>query len=132
MKDLITILLVGVFIVLRIRSGLKKAVEETSQAPMNPTDWEGEEPYMEEEEVIEEPETKSRFEQILAMMGKSQGPKQALEPKPIVNKPVEVTPSKTTSISTPERGESIRHELHSAKGARKAFIYSEIFKRKYE
>ena len=132
MKDLITILVIGVIIVLRIRSGLKKTIEETSQTPEAPTDWEGEELYMGEEELIEEPEKRSRFEQILAIMGKSQESRQAPAPKLVESNPAEIVQSVTTPTSTPERRQSLRHELRSVQGARKAFIYSEIFKRKYE
>ncbi len=130
MKDLITILVIGVVIVLKIRGGLKKTMEETSQTPEAPTDWEGEKPYMEEEELIEGPGTESRFEQILAMMGKPQGPKQAPVPKLVESKPAEITQSAPTPQPAPRKSHSIGNELRSPQEARRAFIYSEIFKKK--
>lgn len=131
MKDLITLLIVGVVLVLKVRSAFKESPAQAEPETSDPLDMEGEKPYWEVEEEMEEAPKESKMEQILTMLGQPRKP----QPKPApvapatVSKPMPVT--KTLSQPTPRKKESINGQLHSANGARRAFIYSEIFKRKY-
>ena len=138
MEDLLTIVFVVIAIVFKVRSSIKKTAEETASSPAeHPIDWEGEYPpyvVVDEEEVVEDTEKKSKIEQMMAMLGKSKDAEQApmpkVMPKPVVNK---VVAKPTETRKTESRCEhNISRELRSTQGARKAFIYSEIFKRKYE
>ena len=143
MEDLLTIVLVVIAIIVKVRNGMKNTAEEAVPSPAEqPTDWEGEHPpyvLVDEEELVEDTEKKSKIEQMMAMAPgllvrfqkreKSiSGPKVA--PKPVINKPA--TKPIVTRKAESHCEYNINRELHSTQGARRAFIYSEIFKKKYE
>lgn len=135
MEDWIGILFAVGFIAIKIWSGAKESSDKTAPTTTKPIiDWEDEEePYMEEKRT-EEPRTMSRVEQMLTMLGQPRANQQAPKPKPVapkpIQKPVNIKPIKPIQ-SPPKKESPIARELRSAQGARKAFIYSEIFKRKY-
>lgn len=131
MEDWIfTVFFVG-YIVFSIWKEFTKGDTDTEPAPVEPTDGENEEVCMEEEGENDSSETKSKVEQILAMLGKMQTPQPESASKSVMPTPMSVKPS-VPSKSASHHEAAVNHELHSAQGARKAFIYSEIFKRKYE
>ena len=137
MEEGIYVILAIGFMIFKIWTSIKGNKTENTPSPVESTIWEGEEPYMEEEvSFIEKenctkvPETKNRIEHMLAMLGKPRVPQQKPTAKPMANQSMntKVVESPQT-IPLPKF--SINRELRSAQGARKAFIYSEIFKRKY-
>jgi hypothetical protein len=138
MEDLLTIVLVVIAIIVKVRNGMKNTAEEAVPSPAEqPTDWEGEHPpyvLVDEEELVEDTEKKSKIEQMMAMLGKSKDTQQApmpkVAPKPVINKPA--TKPIVTRKAESHCEHNINRELHSTQGARRAFIYSEIFKKKYE
>lgn len=138
MEDLLTVIFVVIAIIIKVRSGIKKTAEETSSSPTEqPIEWEGENPpyvVVEDEEVVEGAEQKSKVEQMMAMLVKpkdtEQKPVAKVAIKPVVNQPV-VKPIEMRKVGSPSE-HNISRELRTTQGARKAFIYSEIFKRKYE
>lgn len=140
MEDHIYILLAVGFVFFRILTSIKGNKTIDIPTSVDPSDWEGEKPYMgeekensylEEEKRADSSETKSRIEQMLTMLGKPRTHQPNPTPKTIVTKPA-MTKSTEISKSTSRHNNSIGYRLHSAQGARQAFIYSEIFKRKYE
>ena len=130
MKDLIPILVVVVILILKARNAMKEAQPQTEANTSDPLDWEGEKPYWEEEE---QPETTrqpmSDVEQILTMLGQPRPAQTVSAEKSIKEKPAASTMDKQPT--TPRKGHSISNGLRSPQEARRAFIYSEIFKRKY-
>ncbi|MBR3896923.1 MAG: hypothetical protein IKJ42_07945 [Bacteroidaceae bacterium] len=136
MKDLIPILVVVVILILKARNAMKEAQPQTEANTSDPLDWEGEKPYWEEEE---QPETTrqpmSDVEQILTMLGQPRPAQTVPAEKSIKEKPAASTMDKKTTLvpqpTTPRKGHSIGNGLRSPQEARRAFIYSEIFKRKY-
>ena len=133
MEDLLTIILVVIVIVFKVRNSIKKMAEEATSSPAEqPTDWEGEfSPYVvvEEDELVEDTEKKSKIEQMMAMLEKSKNTQQAPMPKV---KPKPVAKPTVTRKAESRCEHNISRELRSTQGARRAFIYSEIFKKKYE
>ena len=71
MEDLLTIVLVVIAIIVKVRNGRKNTAEEAVPSPAEqPTDWEGEHPpyvLVDEEELVEDTEKKSKIEQMMAI-----------------------------------------------------------------
>ena len=89
-------------------------------------------PLKEREASIEVSEKRRSIEQMLAMLGKPCPPQSKPTPQPIAPTPKRTKVLESTNKPLHRQKSSINHELHSVKAARKAFIYSEIFKKKYE
>ena len=141
--DIFWIIIVGGSIVWEVIKSLKGDSEDTKEnfpeipVPVSEEMEEGvavEEvhPLKEREASIEVSEKRRRIEQILAMLGKPCPPQSKPTPQPIASTPKRTKVLESTNKPLHRQKSSINHELHSVKAARKAFIYSEIFKKKYE
>lgn len=143
MEDLIGILVAVGFIVFKIWTGTKGETEEAAPATTPQTDWE-EEPFNPEEaewtdetpeamrpvQVEEQPRKVRSLSDLLASL--NQAPRSE-EVKRVVPKPVAEAPKPVVQqpATTKQPSHPIGQCLQSPQEARRAFIYSEIFKRKY-
>lgn len=135
MKDLIPILVVVVILFLKARNAMKEVQPQTEANNSEPLDWEEEKPYWEEEEQPEATrQPMNKVGQILTMLGQPRPAQTVPAEETVKEKPITHTTNKKTAPMpqpTPRKGHSIGNGLHSPQEARRAFIYSEIFKRKY-
>lgn len=136
MEDLIGILVAVGIIVFKIWTGMKGETEEAAPTTTSQTDWE-EEPFNPEEaewtdetpetmrpiQVEEQPRKVRSLSDLLASLNQAPRPEKV---KHVVPKPVAPQP-----VTTKHSSHSIGQRLQSPQEARRAFIYSEIFKKKY-
>ena len=144
MEDLIAILFAVGVIVFKIWNGMKGETVEAAPTTTSETDWE-EEPFNPEEvewvgeepatmrpiQAEEQPQKVRSLNDLLASLNqapraekvKRHTPQMAKSPKPAAPQPIKAKQNTSRPIG---------QRLQSAQEARRAFIYSEIFKRKYE
>lgn len=138
MEDFIGILVAIGFIVFKIWSGTKQSTEEAfptttaEEEPFNPEEAE----WMEEAPMSTQPvqteETSRRFNSLNELLASLKQTPRSEETEHVSPKKSETTKPVPIRQSTSRQTNAIGHQLHSAQGARRAFIYSEIFKKKYE
>lgn len=143
MEDLIGILVAVGIIVFKIWTGMKGETEEAAPTTTSQTDWE-EEPFNPEEaewtdetpetmrpiQVEEQPRKVRSLSDLLASLNQAPRPEKVkrVVPKPVAEAPKPVAPQ---PVTTKHPSHSIGQHLQSPQEARRAFIYSEIFKKKY-
>lgn len=144
MEDLIAILFAVGVIIFKIWTGMKGETKEATPTTSSHTDWEEESVNQEEVEwtdetpeamrpiqMEEQPREARSLSDLLASLNQAPRAEKAKRtmPKPAIEapKPVALQSAKAKQHAS----KPIGHELHSPQGARRAFIYSEIFKRKY-
>lgn len=143
MEDLIGILVAVGIIVFKIWTGMKGETEEAAPATTPQTDWE-EEPFNPEEaewtdetpetmrpiQVEEQPRKVRSLSDLLASLNQAPRPEKV---KHVVPKPVTEAPKPVVQqpVTAKQSNHSIGQRLQSSQEARRAFIYSEIFKKKY-
>lgn len=143
MEDLIGILVAVGIIVFKIWTGMKGETEEAAPTTTSQTDWE-EEPFNPEEaewtdetpetmrpiQVEEQPRKVRSLSDLLASLNQTPRPEKVkhVVPKPVAEAPKPVAPQ---PVTTKHSSHSIGQRLQSPQEARRAFIYSEIFKKKY-
>lgn len=143
MEDLIGILVAVGIIVFKIWTGMKGETEEAAPTTTSQTDWE-EEPFNPEEaewmdetpetmrpiQVEEQPRKVRSLSDLLASLNQTPRPEKVkhVVPKPVAEVPKPVAPQ---PVTTKHPSHSIGQRLQSPQEARRAFIYSEIFKKKY-
>lgn len=141
MEDLIGILFAVGFIIFKVWNGMKEGSEEAMPAPVPQTDWEEEDPEQEAEWTEEAPpatispmQTQEEAKKVRSMDELSDSLRQAPRTervKPATIKARQTAKPVPTQQPVPRKTDAIGHSLHTAEGARRAFVYSEIFKRKY-
>ena len=143
MEDLIGILVAVGIIVFKIWTGMKGETEEAAPTTTSQTDWE-EEPFNPEEaewtdetpetmrpiQVEEQPRKVRSLSDLLASLNQAPRPEKVkrVVPKPVAEAPKPVAPQ---PVTTKHPSHSIGQRLQSSQEARRAFIYSEIFRKKY-
>lgn len=144
MEDLIGILFAVGFIVFKIWTGMKGETEEAAPTTTSQTDWEEEKPFDPEEvewmdettptmrpvQAEEQPQKARSLSELLASLGQAPRTEKVkrVVPKPVAEAPKPVVPQPTANKHMKN---SIGQRLQSPQEVRRAFIYSEIFKRKY-
>lgn len=144
MEDLIGILFAVGLIVFKIWTGTKGETKEAAPTTTSQTDWE-EEPFNPEEaewtdetpeamrpvQVEEQPRKVRSLSDLLASLNQAPRPEKVkrVAPKPVTEAPKPVVQQPATPKQRPSR--SIGQRLQSSQEARRAFIYSEILKKKY-
>lgn len=143
MEDLIGILFAVGFIIFNVWNGTKKEQKEAVPTTIPHTDNE-EEPYNPEEvEWMDETsptmhptQTEEQSQKVYSLndlLTSLQQTPRTEKPKLATTKTSQTTKSVTPQPMTKKRpSKSIGQHLHSSQEIRRAFIYSEIFKRKYE
>ncbi len=143
MEDLIGILFAVGFIVFKIWTGMKGETEEAAPTTTSQTDWEEEKPFNPEEvewmdettptmrpvQAEEQPQKARSLSELLASLGQTPRTEKVKRTavKPVkADRPIALQPT-----TTKHSDQSIGRRLQSPQEVRRAFIYSEIFKRKY-
>lgn len=144
MEDLIGILVAVGIIVFKIWTGMKGETKEAVPTTTSQTDWE-EDPFNPEEaewtdetpevmrpiQVEEQPRKVRSLSDLLASLNQTPRPEKVkhVVPKPVTEVPKPVAQQPATPKLRPSH--SIGQRLQSSQEARRAFIYSEIFRKKY-